>query len=457
MIIPNPKFIQNTKFSFLENWSVQYLIESVFSFNNKYQLVRIGDFLIRNKTRISIQDNMQYQRVTIKINNGGVIPRDIEVGSKIGTKQQYVISEGQFLMSKIDARNGAFGIVPPKLTGAIVTNDFPAFDVNSMIINPEFLVLIATTREFIKFAQSCSSGTTNRQRIDIDSFLNVKIPLPSLEGQNKIVTAYNDRIKGAKRLDLEAKIQEEGIETFLFSELGVKRSNVAEAYVGLNYISYNEIERWALSHLLKQKLYSFKNVKYPILPIKTLLTFFEGGKTPSTARKEFWNGDVIWTSAKDMKELFLTTVQDRITNLAVQESGLKIYPKGTILGVFRSGILRHSFPVALTQVETTINQDLKAMGVNEEIVLKDYILNYLNVFQKMILERSQKVGVTVESINTDEFLDVPVIVPPKEIQLIISQQIQLIRTEVANLRRLADQSLKLAIQEFESKIFMPCN
>ncbi|MEI6050985.1 MAG: restriction endonuclease subunit S, partial [Bacteroidota bacterium] len=390
MKIPNPKFIQNTKFSFLENWSVQYLIESVFSFNNKYQLVRIGDFLIRNKTRISIQDNMQYQRVTIKINNGGVIPRDIEVGSKIGTKQQYVISEGQFLMSKIDARNGAFGIVPPKLTGAIVTNDFPAFDVNSMIINPEFLVLIATTREFIKFAQSCSSGTTNRQRIDIDSFLNVKIPLPSLEGQNKIVTAYNDRIKGAKRLDLEAKIQEEGIETFLFSELGVKRSNVAEAYVGLNYISYNEIERWALSHLLKQKLYSFKNVKYPILPIKTLLTFFEGGKTPSTARKEFWNGDVIWTSAKDMKELFLTTVQDRITNLAVQESGLKIYPKGTILGVFRSGILRHSFPVALTQVETTINQDLKAMGVNEEIVLKDYILNYLNVFQKMILERSQK-------------------------------------------------------------------
>ena len=143
----------------------------------------------------------------------------------MGTKQQFVISEEQFLMSKIDARNGAFGIVPKKLNGAIVTNDFPAFDVKSNIINPEFLVLITTTKKFIKFAQSCSSGTTNRQRIDINSFLNVKIPLPTLEEQNRIVLTYNNLIDEANRLGKEAKRLEDGIEKYFFDELDVVKSN----------------------------------------------------------------------------------------------------------------------------------------------------------------------------------------------------------------------------------------
>ena len=226
---------------------------------------------------------------------------------------------------------------------------------------------------------------------------------------------------------------------------------------GLSFLTYKEIERWALSHLLKQRLYSFKNVKHPILPIRTLLTFFEGGKTPSTSRNDFWEGDIYWTSAKDMKELYLKSAQDKITKLAVKEAGLKVYPKGTLLGVFRSGILRHSFPVTLTEVETAINQDLKAMGINDELVLKDYFLNYLNIFQKMILERSQKEGVTVESINTDEFLEIPVIIPPIETQRIISTQIQSIRNEVTNKKNQVELNLKLAIQEFETKIFKPCN
>lgn len=450
-------YIQNTNFRFLENWSVQFLIESSFSYNEKFKLVRIGSFLIKNRTRINIQDDKEYQRVTIRVNNKGVVPRDIEFGHNIGTKQQYLVSEGQFLMSKIDARNGAFGLVFKELNGAIVTNDFPAFDINSSIINPEFLVLITTTKEFIKFAQSCSSGTTNRQRIDIDSFLNVKIPLPSLEEQNRIVKAYNNRINEAERLEKEEKIIEEGIEKYLFDELGVKKGNVFQSNFGLGFLSYMEIERWALSHLLKQKTYSFKNVKFPIHPINTLLTFFEGGKTPSTSRNDFWNGDIYWTSAKDMKELYLKAVQDRITGVATKETGLKVYPKGTLLGVFRSGILRHSFPVALTEVETAINQDLKAMGVNEAIVLKDYFLNYLTIFQKMILERSQKEGVTVESINTDEFLEIPVIVPPKEIQQAISTKIRSIRKEVTHNKNQAALNRQLAITEFESKIFTPCN
>lgn len=457
MILPTTKYIQNTNFRLLDNWSVQYLIESTFSFNKNYKLVRIGDFLTRNKTQIEVKDEESYKRVTIKINNGGIFLRDIEIGKNIGTKNQFLVKKGQFLLSKIDARNGAFGVVPLEVDGAIITGNFWTFEVDYSKINPHFLALLTTTPEFIKFSENASNGTTNRHYLQEDLFLNVKIPLPSLEEQNQIVQACNNRIIEAKRLEDEANGLEKGIQKYLFDELGVVKSNSSFAINGLSFLAYKEIERWALSHLLKQRLYSFKNVKHPILPIKTLLTFFEGGKTPSTSRNDFWGGDIYWTSAKDMKELYLKSAQDKITKIAVKEGGLKVYPKGTLLGVFRSGILRHSFPVALTEAETAINQDLKAMGINEEIVLKDYFLNYLNVFQKMILERSQKEGVTVESINTDEFLEIPVIIPPIETQRIISIQIQSIRNEVANRKNLAERNYKLAITEFESKIFMPCN
>ncbi len=169
----------------LENWSVQGLLDAKFNYSNKYQLARIGDFLIKSRNVVNIEDDKIYNRVTVKINSNGVIPRDTEKGVNIGTKKQYLANSGQFIISKIDARNGAFGIIPNELDNAIVTNDFPLFDVNTKKINPQFLLLITTTKVFIKFAQSCSSGTTNRQRMDIEMFLNQKIPLPKLEEQDK--------------------------------------------------------------------------------------------------------------------------------------------------------------------------------------------------------------------------------------------------------------------------------
>lgn len=44
-------------------------------------------------------------------------------------------------MSKIDARNGAMGLIPAELNGAIVTNDFPTYDVDFNTILPQFLLI----------------------------------------------------------------------------------------------------------------------------------------------------------------------------------------------------------------------------------------------------------------------------------------------------------------------------
>jgi restriction endonuclease S subunit len=205
-------FLKFIEFKDIDNWSVSHILESTFSYNEKYPLVKIGEFLKRNKTIINIEDNKEYKRVTIKINNGGVFLRDIKKGSEIGTKKQYLIKKGQFLLSKIDARNGAFGVVPDEVDNAIITGNFWTFDVDYNKINPYFLSLITTTKEFIKFCANASNGTTNRHYLQEDAFLNVKIPLPSLEKQKKVLENYNAKIELAKAQEQEAKKIEESIE-----------------------------------------------------------------------------------------------------------------------------------------------------------------------------------------------------------------------------------------------------
>lgn len=88
------------KFSQLYNWSVQYLNDSKIRFTTKYPLVQIKEFLTRNKTTITIQDEITYQRVTIRVRNGGVIPRDEVKGTEIGTKKQFRISAANLFYQK---------------------------------------------------------------------------------------------------------------------------------------------------------------------------------------------------------------------------------------------------------------------------------------------------------------------------------------------------------------------
>ncbi len=207
------KFI---RYKDLINWSVSHLLENQFNYNKHYPLVRIGEFLKRDKTQILIQDDAEYKRVTIKLHNGGVFLRDKKLGKDIGTKKQYLIKEGQFLLSKIDARNGAFGIASKEVDGAIITADFFAYDIDINKIEPYFLVLLTTTKQFQKFAQSASSGTTGRQRINEQEFLNTKIPLPPLQKQKEIIEPILENLKRQKQTKENKKLALKEFEREIF-------------------------------------------------------------------------------------------------------------------------------------------------------------------------------------------------------------------------------------------------
>lgn len=164
---------------------------------------RIGDILTRHKTAVAVEDDVTYKQVTIRTNYKGVVLRGSQLGVSIGTKNQWRVSSGQFILSRIDARNGAFGIIPDELEGAIVTNDFLAFDINEDVVEREFFNVFLQSPVFLDACIKASRGNTNRKRVDEDFFLNFEVNLPSLTEQFELIKRINK-----SRASLETAQQE---------------------------------------------------------------------------------------------------------------------------------------------------------------------------------------------------------------------------------------------------------
>jgi len=266
------------KFKEVANWSPHYLINADIGFLKRFPLVKISMFLKKNKTQTEIKDNESYRRVTIRMNNNGVLLRDTVDGKQIGTKRQFVIKGGQFLVSKIDARNGAFGIAPDSLDGAIVTADFLSFNIDKSLINPLFLELLTSTKQFVDYCQGESSGTTGRQRINESTFLNISVPLPPLNEQSRIVEMFYSKYNKAQKLEEEANRLENSIETYLQKELGIEIVDSYKKNEKMVIIKFMDLDRWGGDSLKnKEKLSFLKNGKYKVTELKNIIKFIQYG------------------------------------------------------------------------------------------------------------------------------------------------------------------------------------
>jgi len=152
-----------------------------------WQAVALGDVLTRASDWVALDPDADYKQVTIRLWGKGVVLRGAVKGSAIAAKQQLRVKSGQFIMSKIDARNGAFGLVPDDLDAAVVSQDFPMFSIDEKRMLPGFMAWMSKTDWFVALCRAASEGSTNRVRLKEDRFLAQSVQLPSVEEQLRIV------------------------------------------------------------------------------------------------------------------------------------------------------------------------------------------------------------------------------------------------------------------------------
>lgn len=202
----------------LSSWSVKSIFDTTsVNYNPLYKKVRIGDVVSLSKDVICVESNIEYTRLTVKLFNKGIQERDTVIGAQIGTKRQTRVKGGQFIISKIDGKSAAFGIVDSSLEGAIVTPDFLVYDIDTTQILPEYLELVLTNDAILNQFSISSSGTTGRRRLSQKVFENTLIALPSIDEQRNLLAKILEIRETQKSLEEQMQKSIEYFNNKIFS------------------------------------------------------------------------------------------------------------------------------------------------------------------------------------------------------------------------------------------------
>lgn len=186
---------------------------------------------------------------------------------------------------------------------------------------------------------------------------------------------------------------------------------------------------------LLEFVYKLSGVQHTKIPLKNCGKWFSGG-TPDKRNNDYWDhGTIKWVSSQEVKETHIQDTTYKITHKAIAESTTAIAPAYSLLLVTRSGILKHSIPVAYISEDMAINQDIKALILKEGIDYY-YLLSYLKYKEKELVSAYVKTGTTVESIIMNLFLKLEVPFPSYEEQIRISN---VIRCNDKKLQALAEE------------------
>ena len=359
-------------------------------------------------------------------------------------KNQFRISEGQFIMSKIDARNGAFGIVPAELEGAITTQDFLSYNINTEKILPEFFNLITGTKHFAELCQRASSGTTGRQRVDEKAFLSFRIPVPSIPNQKLIINDYQKQIKEAWEYTEKAYHFDQQKDLFLTKELGLKQTRSRKSKERFYTIKFENLGRWDVWNTSS----SFQTTKYKFQDFKSIVLGKPkyGANTKSVQKKS----DVRYIRITDINEEGhlneeFASAQKVEEQYILEDFDFLIARSGNTVG--KTFLYRKEFGKAI------FAGYLVKYVLNQEIVDPYYILYYTKSapFKEWIAS-NQRISAQ-PNINGQEYLSAPFIIPSIEEQRRIVTELEKIYQKSRELKVEALIKRKEAQNKFESAIF----
>lgn len=114
--------------------------------------VRLSEILSKNTDEEILEDSKFYDQVTVRLWGKGVCKRNTVQGINIKSKKRFVIRKDQFIISRIDARHGAYGLVPRELDKAVVTTDFPTYNLDTTRIIPQYFQWVFSQRNSLSNA-----------------------------------------------------------------------------------------------------------------------------------------------------------------------------------------------------------------------------------------------------------------------------------------------------------------
>lgn len=191
---------------------------------------RLGEYL--KESRVTGTDGTVAKKITVKLYGKGVFGKDEKrIGSE--NTKYFKRKAGQFIYSKLDFLNGAFGIIPKTLDGYESTLDMPSFD-SIAEIDLDWLLYHFSRDSFYKSFVGNAAGGRKAKRIQVDEFLNIEIAFPSPPEQRRIaerLRTVDDVIESTKLVIDQTKTVKQGLLQMLLTR-GVGHTKFKDSPLG---------------------------------------------------------------------------------------------------------------------------------------------------------------------------------------------------------------------------------
>ncbi len=310
---------------------------------------------------------------------------------------------------------------------------------------PRYVLAYLKSPQFLLVGETKMTGTAGQKRLPKEFVESNPFPLPPLAEQHRIVAKVDELMALCDQLEAQHTNAAEAHEKLVGHLLGTLTQSQSAEDFSANWqriaahfetLFTTEASIDALKQTLLQLAVMGKLVPQDPNdePASELLKRYEipsttsfaagwseislgelgdiyGGATPSKAKPEYWAGNIPWVSPKDMKRFYIDDAEDQVSESAVCETALKLIPTGSLLMVVRGMILAHSFPVALTTREVTINQDMKALVVPKEI--NEYILLYIRAMKNSFVALVDRSSHGTCKLTSEKLWAAIVTIPPK--------------------------------------------
>lgn len=175
-------------------------------FSDPWKAKTFKTVLTEIKRPLKMKDDENYQLITVKRRNEGIVSRGIFQGKNILVKSQFEVKAGDYIISKRQVVHGANGIVPLELDGAIVSNEYLVAHGSEHLDINYFSIISNLPDMYQKFFLSSYGVDIEKLFFDVNDWKKRTVNLPELKEQSQIGNFF-------QKIDQVIELQQKALDT----------------------------------------------------------------------------------------------------------------------------------------------------------------------------------------------------------------------------------------------------